>query len=357
MRSLSLAIELGDPERLARGLATEALYVDARSSAGELYNLGIMARAEHVAQRSGEPHLRAWVRLCSASRHLLSGEPQLALGDADEALQLLERQCRDVAWQIGSAYAVSLSALTALGRFDELERRYETAVEEVQQRGDVPSFVTMVATNRCIVDLVADRPAQCRAQLDQIARDWPSERHLQHTHLLCGQVLIDLYLGGDAAHRRLERAWPQLRRQPTFYNNRIFVLLTMARGVSALAALAADGGRGSARMRIVRGCAKRLLSQRARDARASGHFLLAQLAAWQGDASLAVERYRQAIAWWDGTGVYLAWVAKQRIAELTRDTGLLEEASAWASSQRIVRMDRFFAISAPISATSVKSRA
>ena len=350
MRSLSLAIELGEPQRVARGLATEALYVDARSTADELYNLGIMARAEHIAQRSGDPHLCAWVKLCSASRHLLGGDPRLALGDADEALEMLIGQCRDVAWQIGSANAVSLSALSALGRFAELERRYASAVEQAQQRGDVPCFVTMVATNRCIVDLVADRPQQCRAELEQLARDWPAERDLQHTHLLCGQVLIDLYLGGDAAHRRLERAWPMLRRQPTFYNDRIRVLLTIARAVAALAALAAHGGKQGARSRIVRRCAKRLLSHPARDARASGHFLLAQLAVWQGDAAGAVEQYQHAIAWWDGTGIYLAWVAKQRMAELTHDTALIEEASTWARSQRIVRMDRFFAISAPITA-------
>lgn len=350
-RSLRLALELNDPARMARGLAAESLFRDQRGTAAELHALGILARAEHLAQRTGEPHLHAWVKLCSASRHLIGGEPRLALADADAALQLFEDQCRDVAWQIGSAYAVSLSALTALGDFVELERRYPAAVDSAQQRGNVPSFVTLVSTNRCIVDLVADRPEQCRALLDEVARGWPGDRQLQHTYLLCGQVLIDLYGGGDAAHRRIERAWPQLRRQLSFYNVRIYILLTMARGVAALAALAADGCDAAARLRIAKRCAARLLRERARDARASGHFFWAQIHTWQGQRELAIQHYERAEALWEGVGIYLRWVAQHRRAELTGgQPGALgiAQAEAWARSQRIVQVPRFFAISAPI---------
>ena len=350
-RSLRLAIEMGDAQRLARALAGEALYGNVRSAAAELRGLGIMARAEHLAQRSGDPYLNAWVKLCSASRHVLGGDSRLALADADAALQLFEEQCRDVAWEIGSAYAVSLSALTALGRFDELERRYAAAVDAAQQRGNAPSFVTLVATNRCTVDLVADRPEQCRALLDEVTRAWPADREVQHTCALCGQVLIDLYLGGDAAHRRVESAWPQLRRSLSFWNNRIFVLLTTARGLAALAALAADGCDSARRLRIARSCALRLTRERLRDARASGHFLLAQLATWHGRASEAMAHYAQAAGLWEGVGIYLAWIARQRLGELKggeEGAASIEQAQAWARSQRIVRPQRFFAMCAPI---------
>jgi eukaryotic-like serine/threonine-protein kinase len=347
-RSLRLALELGDTKRMARALAGEAIFAGAGSSAEELRALGMMAHAEHLAQRTQEPKLIAWVKLCSAWRQIMAGEPQLALTEADAALQLFQEQCDDVAWELGSAHAVSLSALTALGSFDELKRRYRAAVDVAQQRGDIPSFVTLVATNGCVVDLVADRPEQCRALLADVTRAWPAEREVQHTWALGGQAVIDLYLGGAAAHHRIEREWPRLRRQLTLYNGRINAVLTLVRGT---AALAADGCNPAARVRIVRSCIARLLAGRPRDVRASGHFLRAQLATWQGMPEEALVDYAHAAELWEGVGIYLGYVARQRQGELMGgDAGAawIAQAQAWARSRRIVKVDRFFAACGPI---------
>lgn len=353
-RSLCLALSLGDPYRMARALAGEALYGNFKTAAAELRGHGIMARAEQLAQRIGEPYLIGWVKLCSATRHWMGGEHTLALTDADAALELFEGQCRNVAWQIGSAYACSLSALTGLGRFDELERRYDAALSAAQSRGNIASFVTLVATNRCTVDLVADRPRQCRASIDEVTRGWPAERELQHTCALCANLLIDLYLGGDLAHRRVESVWPRVSRQLIFHNGRIAILLRFARGTAALAALAADGCEAHKRLRIARACAADLLQQSPRDARASGHLQLAQLATWQGRLADAVRHYGLAAGLWEGVGVYLAHIARQRMGELSggpEGAALIAGAQDWARAQRIVNVERFFATAAPIDAS------
>jgi hypothetical protein len=85
--------------------------------------------------------------------------------------------------------------------------------------------------------------------------------------------------------------------------------------------------------------------------RASGHFLRAQLATWQGMPEEALVDYAHAAELWEGVGIYLGYVARQRQGELMGgDAGAawIAQAQAWARSRRIVKVDRFFAACGPI---------
>ena len=97
-----------------------------------------------------------------------------------------------------------------------------------------------------------------------------------------------------------------------------------------------------------------LVREHAPDARASGQMLLAQLATWHGDRRRALACYATAEALWDSVGMYLAHVARERMAELEAGpayTARRELARAWAHAQRIQRSDRFFRTCAPIDAS------
>ncbi|HEX4355845.1 MAG TPA: protein kinase, partial [Polyangiales bacterium] len=315
-RCLLRALRLGDPARLARSLALQALYMRSDGADRELRVRGVLATADTLARRSKDPYLQAFGRLCHSAFHLLNGEPTLALSAADSAAFTFENECQNVAWEIGVARVTALNALSYLGRFRELSERFEAATEEAEARGNVHDFTTLVTLNRCTIDLAGDRVDDCRAELHRLMKACPAEWHLQHAFALGAHVLLDLYAGGDAAHRRLTEAWPRLRHQLILTSDRFRIFFLFVRGVAALAALLADDRDVRARIQLIRDCATRLARERILDAKGGAHMLRGQLAAYDGDLAAAVAEDRAAAELWARVGMYGCKIANLRLGEI-----------------------------------------
>jgi eukaryotic-like serine/threonine-protein kinase len=351
-RCLLRALQLGDPARIARSLAMESLYRDTLTADQELRVRGMLATAENLARRTGDRYLIAVTQLCRASQHLMYGEPALALPAADAAARMFEDECHNVSWEIGGARTTALTALSFLGRFDELEPRYRAAAEEAEQRGNLHSFTTLVTLTRCAIDLVSDNTEACRAYLQEAVRPCPPERFLQYAFTLGANVLLDLYAGGPAAHSRIEAGWPQLRRQLILKAGRFRVFFVFTRGVAALASLADDQRDAQARLRLVRACAAQLARERAGDSVAGARLLRGQHAALCGEHEAAITHYRAAAELWERNEMYGARIANYRLGELlggSEGAGLIAKTQQWASAQGIKRLDRFLAVCAPVS--------
>ena len=350
-RCLLRALRLGEPARMARSLALEGLYMSARTPDDEWRARGLLATADDLAQRSSEPYLRAFSGLCHSWFHLLVGEPALALATADAAAAMFEDACRNVAWEIGAARATALGALTYLGRFRELQRRFDSATQDAEARGNMHAFTTLVTLHRCTIDLVADRVDACRADLERVMRESPAQWHLQQAFAVGAHVLLDLYAGGDAAHHRLEAEWGRSRHRLISNNDRIRIFFVYVRGLAALSALLTDPRDARARMRLVRRCAAQLARERAVDAISGGHMLRGQLAVLRGERAAAIAEYRSAAELWGRVGMYGSEIAKLRLGELIGgDEGarLIAGCMAWAAEQGIRRPGQFFRTCAPV---------
>jgi eukaryotic-like serine/threonine-protein kinase len=351
-RGLARALRLQDPARLARSLALEALYMEPGTAEAELRVRGLLATAEELAARCNEPYLLAFVSLCRATFRLLSGEPALALCEADAAALRFEDECQNVAWELGFARATALSSLSYLGRFRELESRYACAVEDAEARGNVHNFATLVTLNRCTIDLVNDRVALCHEHMQRAMRDVPEDWHMQRAFAFGTHVLLDLYMGGDSAHRRIEGAWRSLQRELLLRSLRFRVFFLYARGLAALSALVADGHEPRARRKIVQQCARQLAREGSLDAQAGARMLQAQLATYAGERSAAIAHYRVAAELWERVGMYGSHIAKLRLGEaLGGEEGarLVAECESWAREQGVVRPGRFFRVCGPVS--------
>jgi hypothetical protein len=350
-RCLLRALRLGDPGRIARSLALEALYMRVGTADQELRVRGTLAMADNLARRVGDPYLKAFSQLCHSTYHLLIGEPALALSTADAAALQLEDECRNVAWEIGGARAAALSALSYLGRFRELRTRFDAAAEDAEARGNLNTFTTLVTLNRCTIDLVADRPDACRASLERVMRTCPAQWHLQHTFAFGAHVMLDLYAGGDAAHRRLEQGWHQLRHRLILNCDRFRIFFLYVRGLAALSSLISDGDDVRSRVRLVRASAAALERERVLDATAGAHMLRGQLACYHGEDNVAISEYRAAAELWGRVGMYGCHVANLRLGELlggAEGAALIAGCMAWAQAESIQRPEHFFRVCGPV---------
>src|SRR5690606_2173359 len=84
-RHLRLALEAGDPYRLARALALEAIFAGSADT-GSRYAAECAARAASLAKESGHPHAEGLSALAAGALALLAGEWKTASLECARAL-------------------------------------------------------------------------------------------------------------------------------------------------------------------------------------------------------------------------------------------------------------------------------
>jgi hypothetical protein len=315
---------------------------------------GAIATAESLARRHDEPFVTAYVMLAWAVCHVHDAEYAGAVRAAEQARLLFEERCREAAWEIGFSRIVAISAQSLLGRFRDMEAHFQTALREAEDRGNLYCVTTLVGMSRAIIDIAADRPDECEAQIQAVMKRWPVEDSLQHSFALMSYVMLDLYRGGGAAHERIESAWPRLERSLLLRYERLRVTSILHRGLAALAALVAGTCERKRGLRLVEECAARL----ARETVPVGgaHLLRAQAAHFVGKLSSAVGHYRAALHVYEASGVYLVHSTRARLAAIIggdEAAAIVRDNDAWARQEGIRRLDRFFAVTAPVTVAKV----
>ena len=101
-RHLLLALEAGDPYRIARALALEATFM-ASGGTGSQYAAECATRAASVASESGHPHAEALSALCAGMSAFVRGEWKKASLLCPRALAILRERCTGVTWEMNCA--------------------------------------------------------------------------------------------------------------------------------------------------------------------------------------------------------------------------------------------------------------
>lgn len=96
-RHLLLALDAGEPRRIARALGLEAAY-RAIEPGGRAASRSLLATARTLAGELGDPHVSGLVRLLGATTAYVSGEPAPALELARQAEAELRSRCVGVSW-------------------------------------------------------------------------------------------------------------------------------------------------------------------------------------------------------------------------------------------------------------------
>ena len=334
-RHLLAALKAGEPYRIARALAWDALLCAFEGGPRRWKRAGELAeQAEGLAERIDHPHALAWAMSAAAVAAWSQAQWRRAATLCEFATALFRERCVDIAWEVASLEIwFNLPSLFFLGDLRGLERRAAVALEDAEARGDRyarASLAYMFTLGR----LAAGRPDEARDSLDEARRAWSAKGwHMQHWAALMAEGNIALYQGrGAAALAAFDEAWPRMAaaRQLAMQNLRIQTVTLRGR-------LALDAGQ---RERAL-AAARRLERERTRLADA---YALLLRAGASTDGEL-FERAAGAFAALSMTPTAAA--ARRRRAELDRDTAAVAAADAALAATGAVDAERLAALLAP----------
>ena len=195
--NLRIALRAGQPIYLVRALTG---YVCHLSFTGTRVRGAVatnLTKLRRVARRNDGPYFRAAVEMARGVAAHLQGRWHAAVKSCDRSAEyLLDKRCRDVAWELDMSRTFALWALMYVGDVRELARRQPQLLHAAQQANDrfaILNFGTVVTT---YVLLGADRPDEVRRQLEN-DRDLLSRQgfFVQNHMWLLASTFLELYCG------------------------------------------------------------------------------------------------------------------------------------------------------------------
>lgn len=353
---LLLALRAGEPSRICRALASEAVYAASVGATRRAQRLQIMAH--EIAERVDQPYVTGVLGLCDGMVSALLGDFAEAFARLEEAHWILRAGATGVAWELGAAQDFVLEMLGWMGHLRELRRRVPVALHETVGRGDryfSNSLRTGLANN--LVLLQRDDAPQARAQAAEALVRWPQGGfQMLHYWNLYSNTQIDLYCGaGAAAYDRLIAAWPQLESSLQMRVQYFRITMRELRVRATLAAARQRRRSAPSEARALQAQAERgirgLRRERTAWADALAWSLHAGLAQIRGDDSTARASLEHAIAAFEAVDMALfAKAARHRLAALLGGhdgAGLASEAVSWFARQDVVSPARMTAMLTP----------
>jgi hypothetical protein len=209
-----LALDAGEPERVARALAVEASQFASYGGVSRLRRgARVIAAARTIAEKSGDPSTTAFTILMEASIAFYDARWRDALELCRRAEVVLRERCRAPVWEMTTVRLFSLASLVHLGELAELRDSLPGLLEQATARGDLLGAASLASGLPNMAWLASDQPAEARARVDDAIQLWRQNAYqFQHYLHLVASVHIDLYIGdGRSAWSRITKAWPQLR--------------------------------------------------------------------------------------------------------------------------------------------------
>ena len=351
-RALLLALQAGEPMRLARALAMEAAHVAIGGGASRRRTGHLLQVADVLARQVEHPYVYALVSLAREIAAALAGDWREACAAYEQAEGTFRTYCTGVMWELGTAHRFMLWPLMFRGEVAEIAARLPLLVQEAQERDDLYSVTNLALGVRTFLRLATDEPERAREELDQVMARWtPHGFHVQHMNRLYDEAQIDLYLGnGLGAWGRLTEQWPALARSHLLRVQQVRVFMHHLRARSALAA-AGSAGDPAPFLRAAERDAGLLRRERVAWAEALAHLIEAGVAACRDDRARAQALLADAAKRCDASDMHLyAWAARRRAGELTANeagAATVAQADAWMTGQKIRRPDRMTALLVP----------
>lgn len=337
-RHLRLALEAGDPYRLARALALEAIFAGSADT-GSHYAADCAERAASMARESGHPHAEGLSALAAGALALLAGEWKKASLECERALAVLRDHCTGATWEINNAESFYLGTLISLGEIGEASRRLQVLLTAARDRGN-RYLETELRIRMNIIWLAADQPDEGERHATEAMDAW-SHRGFQrqhYSHMLAG-INTALYRGdAEAAWRVVADNWTALERTRLLRIQFLRVEACFLRARAAL--LNAARGRDAGRfLSIARDDARRIGRFGLHWSDAIAALLGAGVAFLEGRHGDARDAMAAAVAACERADMKLyAAVARRRLGMLRNDhrgRELVCEADAWMAAQGI----------------------
>ncbi len=352
-RHCLLALEAGEPYRLARALALEAGYLAADGGKTETRVRDVLDLADRILDQHAHPHARGLTHLARAMAAWHLGHWQKSMPLCEEAERVFREQCRGATWEIATSQVFEAVARYYVGDWRTLCQRSLAHLREAIERGDQYAASDLRTGIHVLRYLATNDVTAARGVLDEEKRRWSHEGfHLQHWNQLLAENLIDLHAGeGESAHARVCAAWPALERSLVLNVQVVRIEAFTLRACSALAAGVAAPERRPELLREARRDAQRIARTRRPWAQPLADLVFGLCAMQASAPDAARVHFNDAIAGFDAHDMAMhASIARYRLGQLLGgDEGKVGVAAAFSSiaSQGIESPDRVVRMLAP----------
>jgi hypothetical protein len=195
-RFILLALEAGDPVRIAQSLTLEGAFRATEGSRALRAIEKLIARGSELAESTGDALAAGHAALMRGVASSLLASFDAGVEGCDAAVNVLREKCVNVTWEIDNATFFACFSLFFQGRARELERRLPPLVDDARGRGDLYSEVLLRVQVGWFLHLVKDDIPAAKAELLIVDERWSKERFLlQHAWKVLNGIDIALYEG------------------------------------------------------------------------------------------------------------------------------------------------------------------
>jgi tetratricopeptide (TPR) repeat protein/predicted Ser/Thr protein kinase len=337
-RHLLMALDAGEPSRIARAMAIESV-ARAGYPTGRKLRDRLAQQSTALAKSVGTPHAMALSILADGMVAMTAGEWKKALTLSEQALAILRDQCVGVTWELNMAQKLVIWALMYLGELGQVSRQVTALLANARSRGNL-YLATELCTRCNYVWLAADDPDEGEREAVESIERWSQKGfHRQHYSAMLARVQTALYRGnGEAAWRLFAEQQSMLRRSLITRVQVFRVEALYLRARSALA-IAARNGSSPRFLTVARAGARRIARERRPWSDPIALLLRGGIAYVEGSTPLALRCLHDAAERFDRADMKLyAAVARRRIGTLQDDAPGLElrrQADEWMAAQHI----------------------
>ncbi len=354
-RHLLLALEAGEPYRVARALAIEAGYSGTGGRASAARTARLVQDSLALAERVNHPHAIGLANLTAGMAAYLEGEWRRAIQLLGRSRRTLREHCTGVTWELDTTMAYELRAQLFSGQLREVSQRLPRYLKDVKDRGDLYAETNLRSRISWFVLLMAHLPGQAAVEADAAIGSWSQEGfHVQHYWHLTGKLEIELYRDRPmVAWSLLEETWPRLADSLLL---RIELTRTEALQLRCRCALAAlangdlDTTQKRRLRRLIKGDLRRIETADLSWANPLAALIRAGLATVEGDTPLAINLLVEAATQFDAADMALhAAASRHRRGDLLQEDGpgFRHQAREWLQEQGVKRPERLLRVLAP----------
>jgi serine/threonine protein kinase len=352
-KQLLLALESGEPRRIALGLCHYATNLGTAGKDGYPRAMKLLALAQSIGERFDDAFVLGTVGNCQAAAEMCIGQWRATVERVTRANDILRKRCSGAWWEIHSGVVFSEVSLLCMGRLHELSGLVNTHARSALDRGDLFA-ATYSRVHTWYEPIAADDVARASAEMRDTMGRWSQGGfHIMHYWALYGETQYALYAGEAlAARERLARAWPALASTTILRIQFLRILITLLRGSTAVAAAQACQGEEAKRLlRAAEDDASRLAKERTGWADAAASLLRACILGGRGRPGEAVRQLEAAIQGFDAAEMALhAACARRRKGQLLggeEGRALIAAADARMREQGIKNPARWAALYTP----------
>ena len=348
-RGLLLALKAGEPYRIARALAIEALHESSVAGPRGMQRVdSLLRRAEEIAANINSPHTTGLVTLSRGLIANLTGNWRVCLEKCNAAEKYFREHCMRLSWELDTSQIYQIWACFYLGDFCQLRTRLTAFFKDALDRGDLYAQMTM-SSNCLDLELLADDVDGARHRLEECILLCTSRGlHLQQFTLFYGQTHFNLYTQDGCA------AWEAARERSQNIRSSLLGRIQFVRVITAYlsgrCALAAASGNAML-LREAEREASRILAERVAWGAAFANQILAGVAAQKGNWETARMLFASSARDLDEHGLTAyANASRRRYGELRAEEGgaqIVQEIDAWMRTQGVENPDRASHIFAP----------